>query len=110
MKERVTVKIYANRKGVSLPCTVVVPVMGTVRQRIETMLCVCPCSALGVSIYSPLSYCLSTAEPIVIVTDSKDPVCVDPEEKGAILEAGGPGLPGRGKGWELASDSGGEET
>jgi hypothetical protein len=46
----------------------------------------------------------------VIVTDSVEGVCVDPGEKGAILEAGGPGLPGGGKGWQLASDSGGEET
>ncbi len=30
----------------------------------------------------------------VPVTDSKEEVCVDPGEKGAILEAGGPGLPG----------------
>jgi hypothetical protein len=44
------------------------------------------------------------------VTDSKEGVCVDPGEKGAILEAGGPGPPGGGKGWQLASESGGEET
>jgi hypothetical protein len=37
-------------------------------------------------------------------------VCVDPGEKGAILEAGGPGPPRGGNGWQLASDSGGEET
>ncbi len=47
---------------------------------------------------------------VVTVTDSGERVCVDPGEKGAILEAGGPGPPGRGKGWQLASDSGGEET
>jgi hypothetical protein len=35
---------------------------------------------------------------------------VDPGEKGAILEAGGPGPPGGGKGWQSASDSRGEET
>jgi hypothetical protein len=35
---------------------------------------------------------------------------VDPGEKGAILEAGGAGPPGEGKDWQLASDSGGEET
>ncbi len=45
-----------------------------------------------------------------IVTDSKEEVCVDPGEKGAILEDGRPGPPGGGKGWQLASDSGGEET
>ncbi len=44
------------------------------------------------------------------VTDSKEGVCVDPGEKGAILEAGGPGPPGGRKGWQLSSDSGGEET
>jgi hypothetical protein len=40
-------------------------------------------------------------------------VCVDPGEEGAILailEVGGPGPPGGGKGWQLASDSAGEET
>ncbi len=46
----------------------------------------------------------------IIVTDSGEGVCVDPGEKGAILEPGGPGPPGGGKGWQLASDSGGEET
>jgi hypothetical protein len=35
---------------------------------------------------------------------------VDPGEKGAILETGGPGPPERGKGWQLAPDSGGEGT
>jgi hypothetical protein len=35
---------------------------------------------------------------------------VDPGEKGAILEAGGPGPPEGGNSWQLASDSGGEET
>jgi hypothetical protein len=44
------------------------------------------------------------------VTDSKEGVCVDPGEKRAILEAGGPGPPGGVKGWQLASESGGEET
>jgi hypothetical protein len=44
------------------------------------------------------------------VMASKGEVCVDSGEKGAILEAGGPGPLGGGKGWQLASDSGGEET
>jgi hypothetical protein len=44
------------------------------------------------------------------VTDNGEGVCVDPGEKGAILEAGGPGPLGGEKGWQLASDSGGEET
>jgi hypothetical protein len=35
---------------------------------------------------------------------------VDPGKKGAILEAWGLRPPGGGKGWQLASDSGGEET
>ncbi len=47
---------------------------------------------------------------IHIVKDSKEQVCVDSGEKGAILEAGGPGPPGGGKGWQLASDNGGKET
>jgi hypothetical protein len=41
------------------------------------------------------------------VTDSAEGVCVDPGESGAILEVGGPGPPGAGKGGQLASDSGG---
>jgi hypothetical protein len=45
-----------------------------------------------------------------IVTDSGKGVCVDPGEKGAILEARGPGPTGGGKGWQLAPDSGGEGT
>ncbi len=44
------------------------------------------------------------------VTDSGKGVCVDPGEKEAILEAGGPGPPGGGKGLQLAPDSGGEGT
>ncbi len=44
------------------------------------------------------------------VTDSGKGVCVDPGEKGAILETGGPGPPGGGKGQQLAPDSGGEGT
>ncbi len=44
---------------------------------------------------------------IITVTDSGEGVCVDPGEKEAILEAGGPGPPGEGKGGQLASDSGG---
>ncbi len=47
---------------------------------------------------------------ILIVTDSGKGVCVDPGKKEAILEVGGPGPQGEGKGWQLASDSGGEET
>ncbi len=35
---------------------------------------------------------------------------MDPGEKGAILENGGPGPPGREKGQQLALDSGGEGT
>jgi hypothetical protein len=46
----------------------------------------------------------------ISVTDGGEGVCVDPGEKGAILGAGGPGPPGGGKGWQLAPDSGGEET
>ncbi len=41
------------------------------------------------------------------VTDGGEGGCVDPGEKEAILEARGPGLPGGGKGEQLASDSGG---
>ncbi len=48
--------------------------------------------------------------PMITVTDSKGEVCVDPGEKGAILEAGGPSPPEEGKDWQLASDSRGEET
>ncbi len=44
------------------------------------------------------------------VTDSGKGVCVDPGEKGAILETGGPGLPGGEKGQQLAPDSRGEGT
>ncbi len=46
----------------------------------------------------------------VIVADSGERVCVDPGEKRAILETGGPGPPERGKGRQLTPDSGGEET
>jgi hypothetical protein len=43
------------------------------------------------------------------VTDGGEGVCVDPGEKVAILEV--EGRPARrGKGWQLAPDSGGEET
>jgi hypothetical protein len=35
---------------------------------------------------------------------------VDPGEKGAILETGGPGPPGGDKSWQLAPDSGGGGT
>ncbi len=42
-----------------------------------------------------------------VVTDGVEGVCVDPGEKEAILEAGGPGPPGGEKGGQLASDSGG---
>jgi hypothetical protein len=48
--------------------------------------------------------------PLLGVLDSKEGMCVDPREKGAMFEAEGPGPPGGGKGWQLASDSGGEET
>jgi hypothetical protein len=47
---------------------------------------------------------------VVIVIDGVEEVCVDPMEMEAILEVGGvrgPGPPGRGKGGQLASDSGG---
>jgi hypothetical protein len=44
------------------------------------------------------------------VIESGRGVCVDPGEKGAILEVGGPRPPGGEKGWQLASDSGGEGT
>jgi hypothetical protein len=40
--------------------------------------------------------------------DGKREECVDPGEKGAVLETGeveGPGPPGRGKNGQLASDS-----
>ncbi len=47
---------------------------------------------------------------VIPVTDSGEGACVDPGEKGAILGAGGPGPPGGGKGWQLASDSRAEET
>jgi hypothetical protein len=47
---------------------------------------------------------------LVSVTDAGEGSCVDPGEKGAILEAGGPAPPGGGNGWQLVSDSGGEET
>ncbi len=35
---------------------------------------------------------------------------MDPGEKGAILETGGPGPPGGDKSWQLAPDSGGGGT
>jgi hypothetical protein len=44
---------------------------------------------------------------MVLVTDGGERVCVDPGEKEAILENGGPGPPGEGKGGQLVSDSGG---
>jgi hypothetical protein len=44
---------------------------------------------------------------LLCVTDGGEGVCVDPGEKEAILEAGGPSQPGEGKGRQLASDSGG---
>jgi hypothetical protein len=52
-------------------------------------------------------YCMLN---ISIVADSGEGVCVDPGEEGAILETGGPGPPERGKGRQLAPDSGGEGT
>jgi hypothetical protein len=39
--------------------------------------------------------------------DGGEGLCVNPGEKGAIFETGGPGPPGEGKGGQLASDSGG---
>ncbi len=44
---------------------------------------------------------------MVNVTDGVEGVCVDPGKEEAILEVGGPSLPGEGKGGQLASDSGG---
>jgi hypothetical protein len=44
------------------------------------------------------------------VADSGEGVCVDPGEKGAILETGGFGPSEMGKGQQLAPDSGGEGT
>jgi hypothetical protein len=43
-----------------------------------------------------------------LVTDSGEGVCVDPGEREAILGTGGPGPPEKGKGQQLAPDSGGE--
>ncbi len=56
------------------------------------------------------SYKLPDIKGSICVTDSGEGVCVDPREKGAILEAVGPGPPGGGKGWQLAPDTGGERT
>ncbi len=42
------------------------------------------------------------------VADSGEGVCVDPGERGAILETGGTGPLERGKGRQLAPDSRGE--
>jgi hypothetical protein len=47
---------------------------------------------------------------MLVVADSGGGVCVDPGEKGAILETGGPGPPEKGKGRQLSPDSGGEGT
>jgi hypothetical protein len=44
----------------------------------------------------------------VTLADSGEGVCADPGEKGAILETGGSGPLERGKGRQLAPDSGGE--
>jgi hypothetical protein len=44
------------------------------------------------------------------VADNGEVVCVDPGEKGAILENGGPSPSERGKGRQLAPDSRGEGT
>ncbi len=47
----------------------------------------------------------------ILVTDSWEGACVDPGGREAILGAGGgPGPPERGKGQQLAPDSGGEGT
>jgi hypothetical protein len=45
-----------------------------------------------------------------IVRDSGEGVCVDPGEREAILGTGGPGPPEKGKGQQLAPESGGEGT
>jgi hypothetical protein len=47
---------------------------------------------------------------IIFVTDGEEGVCVDPEEREAILGTGGPGPPEKGKGQQLAPDSGGGGT
>jgi hypothetical protein len=54
-----------------------------------------------------MSFCNNCKE--VLVADSGEGVCVDPGEKGAILETGWPGPPERGKGQQLTLDSGIEE-
>jgi hypothetical protein len=46
----------------------------------------------------------------VFVTDSGEEVCVDPEEREAILGTVGPGPPEKRRGQQLAPDSGGEGT
>ncbi len=43
---------------------------------------------------------------IIFVTDGGEGVCVDPGEREAILGTGGPGPPEKGKGQQLAPDSG----
>jgi hypothetical protein len=45
----------------------------------------------------------------ISVTYSGKQVCVDPEEREAILGTGGPGPPEKGRGQQLAQDSGGGE-
>ncbi len=62
------------------------------------------------TIFDWLSAIIYSGESILPVTDSGERVCVDPREKGAILEVGGPSPPGGGKGWQMAPDSGGEGT
>jgi hypothetical protein len=47
---------------------------------------------------------------IIFVTDGEEGVCVDPGEREAILGMGGPGPPEKGKGQQLAPDSGGGGT
>jgi hypothetical protein len=67
-------------------------------------------STIGFGRSALVSVCISMYMMYINVTDSGEGVCVDPGGKEASLEVGGPGLPGGGKGWQLASDSGGEET
>ncbi len=47
---------------------------------------------------------------IIFVTDGEEGVCVDPGEREAILGMGGPSPPEKGKGQQLAPDSGGGGT
>jgi hypothetical protein len=57
------------------------------------------------------SHNIATGGAVVLnVTDGMENICADPGEMEAASEVGGgkgPGLPGGGKGGQLASDSGG---